>query len=765
MNKIQVIKRNGKKVDLDLSKFHNVVQYACDGITNVSTSVVELNSQIQFYDGMKTSDIQEILIKSAADLIEEDTPNYQYVAGKLINYHLRKEVYEQFIPLSLYEIVKKNINLKLYTSELLEWFTKEDFDTLDRIIDHNRDEIIPYAGMEQWRGKYLVKDRTNGKILETPQIAYILIAAVIFRNYPNRIKWIKDYYDAISKFYISLPTPILAGLRTTLKQVSSCVLVDIDDTLNSITAGTSAIVKYVSQRAGLGVNMGRIRSIGSSVKNGLAVHTGKTPYVRLIQSAVQSASQGGIRKASATICFVGWDLEIEDLFVLKNNKGTDDNRVKHLDYAIQLNKLFYDRLINNESITLFSTSEVPGLYEAFISDYEKFKKLYIEYENNPNIRKKYINAVDFFTILIQERTDTGRIYIMNIDSANEHGPYYPELAPISMTNLCVEILQTTVPLQDINDEDGRISLCTLSAINIGILNNKYDLEKYCNLAIRALNEIIDYQEYPIIAAKKGIDDYRAIGIGITNLAYWMAKNDLSYENIDQEGLDLIDEWFEAFSYYNIKTSSDIAKERGTPCGKIETLKYKDGIIPFDTRKLGVDELVKPKLRMDWRFLREQLKEFGVMNSPIMSQFPAETGSQTSHSTNGIEPVLSLITSKKSKEGTLKQVVPAIYKYKNKYNLKWDQKSPNGYLKIMCVIQKWIDGGMSTNTFYNPIFYENKEIPMSLIIKDIIDYYKWGGKNLYYMSVNDNSGEEKEILIENIENNKNEDIDVCEACSL
>ncbi len=622
MSNIFVTKRNGQKEPLNIEKIHKVVFEACAGISGVSPSEVEIRSQLQFYPNIKTSDIQETLIKAAADLISEETPNYQYVAGRLINYHLRKEVYGQFKPWHLYKLVERNVALGFYEPELLNWYSKEEWHTLNSYVKHSRDENLTYAAMEQFRGKYLVQNRYTGEILETPQVCYILIAATLFAHYPKetRLKWVKDYYDAISEHWISLPTPVMSGVRTNQKQFSSCVLIETDDSLNSINATTSAIVKYVSQKAGIGIGAGKIRAIGSPIRKGDATHTGVIPFYKLFQAAVRSCSQGGVRNGAATLYYPIWHLEVEDLLVLKNNKGTEDNRIRHMDYGVQFSKLFYERLIQDRDITLFSPSDVPGLYEAFFEDQEKFRTLYEDAEKSTKIRKKTVKARDLFAAFMQERKDTGRIYLMNVDHANTHSSYVESLAPIRMSNLCAEITLPTKPLNDLNDEEGRIALCTLSAINWGKVQRPEDFEQPCRLAVRGLDALLDYQHYPVKAAKLHTEEYRPLGIGIINFAYWLAKNDLTYS--DPAALAKTDEYAEAWSYYLIAASVELAKEKGA-AKKMEHSKYAQGIVPIDTRKREVDELVPHQERMPWQQLRDDLKKYGIRNTTLMAVMPAE----------------------------------------------------------------------------------------------------------------------------------------------
>ena len=763
---MQVQKRDGQLEDLNIDKLHKVVMYAVEGITGVSASEVEINSHIQFFDKITSTDIQETLIKSAADLISEESPNYQYVGGRLINYHLRKEVYGTFTPPCLCDIIDKNIDIGFYDAEFTELYTKAEINLLQEYIDHSRDEYLTYAAMEQFRGKYLVQNRATGEIFETPQVAYIMIAATLFSKYPTetRMKYVKAYYDAISTFKISLPTPVMAGVRTPQRQFSSCVLIETDDSLDSINATSSAVVKYVSQKAGIGIGAGSIRAIGSKIRSGDATHTGVIPFYKLFQSAVKSCSQGGVRGGAATLYYPIWHLEIEDMLVLKNNKGTEDNRVRHMDYGVQFNKLMYERLLSGGDITLFSPSDVPGLYDAFFNDQEEFTRLYEQAEERTDIRYKTISAVELFSNFVQERKDTGRIYLMNVDHANTHGAFIESEAPIKQSNLCCEINLPTKPLSHINDEEGEISLCTLSAINWGAIKKPEDFEKVCDLAVRGLDELLDYQEYPVIAAELSTMNRRPLGIGIINFAYWLAKNDTTYQD---PNLELVDEWAEAWSYFLIKASADLAVEKGKIAKNLET-KYGHGITPNQTYKADVDELVKHKERQDWKGLRKQLKETGIRNSTLMALMPAETSAQISNSTNGIEPPRSYISIKQSKHGVLKQVVPGYPRLKNKYDLLWDQKSPEGYLKIMAVLQKYIDQGISVNTSYNPEHFEDEKVPMSVLLQHLIMFYKYGGKQLYYNNTYDGQGEidiNKDDAQQSLPTTTFVDDEDCESCKI
>ncbi len=753
---INVTKRDGKKEPLDIEKFHKVIAWACESIYGVSVSEVAIKSHIQFYDKIKTTDIQETAIKAAAELITEENINYQYVAGRLVSYHLRKEVYNDYNPIPLLEHIKHVVKEGYYDAEVLKLYTEAEIDELGGFIEHDRDNLMTYAAMEQFRGKYLVKNRVTGKFYETPQMAYMLIAMTLFSKYKkDRLKWVKDYYDGISLFDISLPTPIMAGVRTPQRQFSSCVLVETDDSLDSINATASAIVKYVSQKAGIGIGGGAIRAINSPIRNGDASHTGVIPFYKLFQSAVKSCSQGGVRGGAATLYYPIWHLEAEDLLVLKNNKGTEDNRVRHMDYGVQFNKVMYERLIAGGVITLLSPHDVPDLYQAFFTDVDKFRELYEKAERNTKLRKKQIPAIELFSAFVQERKDTGRIYLMNVDHANDHGSFIN--APIHQSNLCCEITLPTKPLKDINDEEGEIALCTLSAINWGKIKTPADFERPCTLAVRALDALLDYQSYPVKAAVTSTKKFRPLGVGIINLAYWMAMNNMTYTN---PNLVMIDEFAQAWSYYLIKASADLAKEQGQ-LGAPDNVKYSKGILPIDTYKRDVDDLVEPREYMPWEELREQLKVTGIRNATLMALMPAETSALISNSTNGIEPPRALLSTKQSKDGVLKQVVPNLKKLKNKYELLWDIKSPEGYLKICAVLQKYIDQAISVNTTYNPKFYPDEKIPLSEIMKHILMHYKYGGKTLYYFNTNDQSGE---IEVKELPQEKSSE-ETCDSCVL
>ena len=757
---IKVAKRDGSHQSFDLDKVHKVLEWAVEDITGVSMSEIELRANIQLYDKIPAYDIHELLIKSAAELISEHTPNYQFVAARLISYKLRKEAYGQYTPPHLTDIIERNIERGVYDPGILDKYTEQELQDLHGYIKHDRDNTFTYAGMEQFRGKYLVQDRSTKEIYETPQVLYMMVSATLFAEYDEgRMKYVKDYYDAISQFYISLPTPIMAGVRTPTRQFSSCVLIESGDSLDSINSTATSIVRYISKKAGIGIGTGSVRAAGARVGDGSIVHTGLIPFLKYFQSAVKSCSQGGVRGGAATVYLPIWHYEFEDLVVLKNNKGTEENRVRHMDYAFQLNKLMYERLITGGNITLFDPNDVPGLYDAFYEDQDKFKELYEKYERAYSIRKKTLPALEVFQLLLTERKDTGRIYIMNVDHANEHGSFKPELAPIRMSNLCCEIDLPTKPLEYPDDPNGEISLCTLSAINWGLINEPHEFKKYCNLAVRALDELLDYQDYPIQAAENGTMNRRPLGIGIINLAYFLAKRGLKY---DESAFKVVDEYAEAWSYYLIKASAKLARKKGA-CLLNNQTKYASGELPIDTYKGAIDNLVESQERLPWSELRIQLKETGIRNSTLMALMPAETSAQISNSTNGIEPPRALVSYKQSKDGVMAQVVPGYHHLKNKYDLLWDQKSPDGYLKICAILQKYIDQGISVNTSYNPEHYEDNKIPMSVMIQDTVTAYKYGLKQLYYFNTHDGSGEMKEDLPD-LETIINDDED-CDSCTI
>ena len=762
INSISVTKRDGTTQPFDLDKVHKVLEWATEDITGVSMSEIELKANIQLYDKIPAYDIHELLIKSASELISEHTPNYQFVAARLVSYKLRKEAYGEYQVPPLNQIIEDNISRGVYDKEILNLYTEDEILDLNQYIKHERDNSFTYAGMEQFRGKYLVQDRLNKVVYETPQILYMMIAMTLFSNYKeDRLKYVKEYYDAISQFYISLPTPIMAGVRTPTRQFSSCVLIESGDSLDSINATATSIVRYISKKAGIGIGSGSIRAIGSKIGDGSVVHTGLIPFLKYFQAAVKSCSQGGVRGGAATVYLPVWHYEFEDLVVLKNNKGTDETRVRHMDYAFQFNKLMYERLIEGGNITFFDPNDVPGLYEAFFADQRLFKELYEMYERKTSIRKKTLPALEVFQMFLTERKDTGRIYLMNVDHANKHGAFDESVAPIRMSNLCCEIDLPTSPLESFDDPNGEISLCTLSAINWGLINEPSEFEKYCNLAVRALDELLDYQGYPIKAAQLGTLNRRPLGIGIINLAYFLAKRDLKY---DESAYKVVDEYAEAWSYYLIKASADLAVEKGKIPLNYQT-KYARGKLPIDTYKRAINNLVENKERLPWKDLRNQLRETGIRNSTLMALMPAETSAQISNSTNGIEPPRALVSYKQSKDGVMAQVVPGYHHLKNKYDLLWDQKSTEGYLAICGILQKYIDQGISVNTSYNPEHYEDNKIPMSVMIQDIVKAYQYGLKQLYYFNTYDGAGE---MEIENEEIQEGNELPIiededCEAC--
>lgn len=730
-----VTKRNGHKEPIDLDKIHRVLDWAAEGLDNVSVSQVELKSHIQFYDGIRTADIHETIIKATADLISEQTPDYQYMAARLAIFHLRKKAYGQFEPPHLYQHVARLVDMGKYDKHLLEDYTQTEFEELNTHLDHWRDMDFSYAAVKQLEGKYLVQNRVTGEIYESPQFLYILVAACLFSKYPKdtRLDYIKRFYDAVSTFKISLPTPIMSGVRTPTRQFSSCVLIECDDSLDSINATASSIVRYVSQRAGIGINAGRIRGLGSPIRGGEAFHTGCIPFYKYFQTAVKCCSQGGVRGGAATLFYPLWHTEVESLLVLKNNRGVEENRVRHMDYGVQINKLMYQRLIKGGDITLFSPSDAPGLYDAFFADQDKFEELYVKYEQDPAIRKKTLKAVDLFSLMMQERAGTGRIYIQNVDHCNTHSPFDPSVAPVRQSNLCLEIALPTKPLNNIDDESGEIALCTLSAFNLGAIEKLEDLEEIADLAVRALDALLDYQDYPIAAAKKGSMGRRTLGIGVINYAYYLAKNGARYS--DGTGLALTHRTFEAIQYYLLKASVQLAREFG-PCPLFGETTYAQGILPIDTYKKDLDALCNEPLHLDWESLREEIKSVGLRNSTLTALMPSETSSQISNATNGIEPPRGLVSVKASKDGILKQVVPEYDRLKDQYELLWKQPSVDGYLQLVGIMQKFVDQAISANTNYDPARFEGNKVPMKQLLKDLLTAYKYGLKTLYYHNTRD-----------------------------
>ena len=762
-NGIKVKKRKGTIEPLNLEKMHLMVDKACDGLAGVSASQVEIQSGIQFYDGISTSEIQEILIKSANDLIDLDAPNYQFVAARLLLFSLRKSLYGviEDIP-HLSDHIHKCVDDGVYDAAILEKYSEEEIGRLQGVIDHSRDFIFTYAGLRQVSDKYLVQDRSTGQVYETPQQMYMLIAMTIFAEYDKelRLTYVKRYYDAISRHKLNIPTPIMGGVRTPIRQFASCVLVDSDDTLDSIFSSDMAIGKYVAQRAGIGINAGRIRGINSKIRGGEVQHTGVVPFLKKFESTVRCCTQNGIRGGSATVHFPIWHQEIEDIIVLKNNKGTEDNRVRKLDYSIQLSKLFYERFIANEDISLFSPHDVPDLYDAFGT--ESFDGLYERYERQEDIPRKTIPAQELILSILKERAETGRIYIMNIDHCNSHSSF---LDKVNMSNLCQEITLPTVPLNHIDDKGGEIALCILSAINIGKIQSDKELEELCDLAVRGLEELIDYQEYPVSAAEISTKARRSLGIGYIGLAHYLAK--LGYNYDSQEAWDAVHGLTESFQYYLLKSSNQIAKEKGK-CEYFDRTKYSQGILPIDTFKADVNDISSQPLEHDWQTLRTDIKEFGLRHSTLSSQMPSESSSVVCNATNGIEPPRGFLSIKKSKKGPLKQIVPSYNSLKNKYTLLWEMQSNRGYINIVAVMQKFFDQGISGNWSYNPENYPDNEVPVSVMAQDFLATYKYGWKTSYYQNTHDMKSDEVEEtpsnvvdLFSQIENESEE----CESCAI
>ncbi|TAA47046.1 class 1a ribonucleoside-diphosphate reductase subunit alpha [Corallincola spongiicola] len=732
---ISIAKRDGRHEPLDLDKIHKVLTWAAEGLDTVSVSQVELRAHLQFHDGITTSDIHETLIKSAADLISEETPDYQYLAARLNIFHLRKKAYGQYTPPSLYQHVGRLVDLQRYDAQLLTDYSMEEFALMDGFIDHQRDLDFAYAAVKQLEGKYLVQDRVKGEFYESPQFLYLLIGACLFANYDRsiRLDYVRRFYDAVSTFKISLPTPIMAGVRTPTRQFSSCVLIECGDSLDSINATTSAIVRYVSQRAGIGINAGRIRALGSSIRGGEANHTGCIPFFKHFQTAVKCCSQGGVRGGAATLFYPLWHLETEELLVLKNNRGVEENRVRHLDYGVQLNRLMYQRLLKNADISLFSPSDVPGLYEAFFADQDEFEKLYQQYEQDTNVRKKTIKAVELFSRLLQERASTGRIYIQNVDHCNTHSPFDPAKAPIRQSNLCLEIALPTTPLQDINDKEGEIALCTLAAFNLGALKSLDELAPLADLLVRALDSLLTYQNYPVPAAQQGSLKRRTLGVGVINYAYYLAKNGVKYS--DGSALGLTHRTFEAIQYHLLQASNQLAREQGA-CDAFTDTTYAQGKLPIDHYKKDVDGYCDEPLHCDWEGLRADILRDGLRNSTLTALMPSETSSQISNATNGIEPPRGFVSVKASKDGILKQVVPELETLRDSYELLWNIPSNTGYLQLVGVMQKFVDQAISANTNYDPARFGEGKVPMQLLMQDLLSAYKCGLKTLYYHNTRD-----------------------------
>ena len=764
-NGTKVKKRDGRIESLDLDKMHLMVEEATKGLAGVSASQVEMKSGIQFYDGITTGEIQDILIRSASDLIDLDHPNYQFVAARLLLFALRKQLFGRMRELpTLSEHITNLAYQDLYDKDIFLKYSQEEIQKVETYIDHDRDFLFTYAGLRQVVDKYLVQDRSSGKVYETPQFMYIMIALTIFRDYPKetRLSYVKRYYDAISKHRINIPTPIMAGVRTPIRQFASCVLVDVDDTLDSIFSSDMAIGRYVAQRAGIGINAGRIRGINSKIRGGEVQHTGVVPFLKKFEATVRCCTQNGIRGGSATVHFPIWHQEIEDILVLKNNKGTEDNRVRKLDYSIQISKLFYERFIADAEVSLFSPHDVPGLYEAFGTD--AFDELYVKYENDPSVKKKRIGGQELVLNLLKERAETGRIYIMNIDHCNSHSSFKDK---IEMSNLCQEITLPTYPIQHIDDENGEIALCILSAINVGKVKSDEELEELCDLSVRGLDELIDYQKYPVISAELATKARRSLGIGYIGLAHYLAKLGYSYNS--QEAWDAVHGLSESFQYYLLKSSNQLAKEKGW-CENFGRTKYADGILPIDTYKKDVDEISSIPLQHDWENLRASILEHGLRHSTLSAQMPSESSSVVSNATNGIEPPRAYMSIKKSKKGPLKQIVPQYGSLKNNYTLLWDMKSNEGYIKIVAMMQKFFDQAISGNWSYNPENYPDNEVPVSVMANDFLTTYKYGWKTSYYQNTydikTDDFVEEKKSELENLINELSSvEEGECESCAV
>ena len=735
---IKITKRDGRLEPLDIDKIHFVVEEACEGLAGVSSSQIEINANIQFYDGMTTKEVQQILVRSANDLISLEAPNYQYAAARLLSYDVRKEAHGQYEYMPLLKLILRNIKAGVYDKGIVEKYNKTEIKKMNTWIKRERDLDFTYAGLRQVVDKYLVQDRSSGDLFETPQDMYMMIAATLFAEYPakTRMSYVKKYYDAVSTFKINIPTPVMAGVRTPIRQFASCVLIDSDDTLPSIFSSDMAIGLYVARRAGIGINAGRIRGINAKIRGGEVQHTGVIPFLKKFESTVRCCTQNGVRGGSATVHFPIWHQEIEDILVLKNNKGTEDNRVRKLDYSIQISKMFYERFMNDEDITLFSPHDAPGLYDAFGTD--KFDAMYKKYEKDSTIKKKSIPAQDLFSDLLKERAETGRIYIMNIDHANTHSSFKDK---VSMSNLCQEITLPTTPISAIDDSQGEIALCILSAINVGQLNNLDDLENLCELAVRALEEIIEYQDYPVKAAEISTKSRRSLGIGYIGLAHYLAKQGHKYH--EKGAWDSVDRLSEAFQFYLLKASNLIAQEKGA-CEGFKQTKYADGLLPIDHYKKEVDEIVPHKQRYAWEALRKDIAKHGLRHSTLSAQMPSESSSVVSNETNGIEPPRALLSIKKSKKGPLKQIAPGYPKLKNAYTLLWDMPDNTGYINVVAMMQKYFDQAISGNWSYNPLHYDNNEVPISAMAQDMLSAYKYGWKTSYYQNTYDFKGEEEDV---------------------
>jgi len=771
---ISVVKRSGKVVPLDIAKIQRQVAHDCKGIDNVSPSMVEIKAQIELHDGISTETIDELLLKAMVNLIDEtenpdiNNVNYQYVAGRQKVSMLRKSVYGTYTPPPLYDIVKTNVDAGMYTSELLDWYTKDEWDIIDLFLDHGKDENYTYAAIAQLAEKYLVQNRATGQIYESPQVRYAVAAATAFHNEPKekRLKYVKEYYECASDGHFTLATPVLAGLGTTTKQFSSCVLISSDDTLDSIFAAGEIMAKYASKRAGIGLEIGRIRPLGAPIRNGEIKHTGMIPFLKKWFGDLRSCSQGGVRNASCTVTFPVWHYQFEDLIVLKNNQGTEETRVRQMDYSVVVNKMFWNRFAKNENITLFDPHDVPDLYEAYYRDSEEFEKLYTMYESKRGIKKKVLPAVEIFKNgILKERTDTGRIYLVFIDNVINQGPFDTKLDPIYQSNLCQEILLPTKPFQRIEDEAGRIALCTLGSVNWGAFKTPQEMRKACRVLVRSLSNLLSYQDFLSVQSKLANLDFEPLGVGITNLAYWHAKRNFKYG--EPEALAEVKRWMEHQAYYLTETSVELAQERGA-CKLSAQTYYGKGIFPWERRSEGVNELTDFSPSMDWESLREKLLKYGIRNATLMAVAPVESSSVVLNSTNGIEMPMELISVKESKAGSFVQVVPEYKRLKNRYQMMWDQKDCVEYLKTSAVLAVYIDQSLSTNTFYNPAYFAEGKVPGTLIAKNLMLAYKWGIKTIYYSLINkvgSKAALQEDNIIPFVKQDIIEDEEYCESCVL
>lgn len=745
---MQVQKRNGQFEDLDISKITKVINWAAEGLENVSVSQVELNAKILFADGMKTSDIHKTIIKAAADLISPETPDYQYLAARLAIFHIRKIAFGQYEAPDLYSQIERMVKLGKYDKHLLEDYTKEEIDQLNEIIDHTKDLNYAYAAVKQLEGKYLVQNRVTGEIFESPQFILMLVPMCLFAKKKDRMTKIKAFYESVSNFKISLPTPIMSGVRTPTRQFSSCVLIESGDSLNSINASAGSIVRYVSQRAGIGINGGRIRAIGSEIRGGEASHTGVIPFWKHFQTAVKCCSQGGVRGGAATLFYPMWHYEYQSLVVLKNNRGVEENRIRHMDYGVQINGLLYKRLIDGKNISLFSPSDVPGLYEAFFSDQAEFERLYTEAEANPKIRRNTISAIEAFSGLMQERASTGRIYVQNVDNCNIQGPFDEKVAPVRQSNLCLEIALPTKPLENVDDPNGEVALCTLSAFNLGAIESPDEFGPLAEIVIEALDALLDYQNYPLPAAERSTMYRRTLGVGVIGYAHWIAKNGFKYS--DGSANEATHELFEAMQYHLMRASVKLAKEYGACPGFHET-KMAKGILPVDTYRKNVDKLVDNNLKCDWEGLRQDILKYGMRNSTVSALMPSETSSQISNETNGIEPPRGFVSIKASKDGQIKQVVPELKTLRDKYELLWTIKDNTGYLTLVAIMQKFVDQAISANTNYDPMNYPGDKVPMKKLLQDLLTAYRYGVKTLYYHNTRDHAEDkDQNVVIEKVD---------------